>query len=153
MGPCKVLYREALQGLTGPAGWYRAVPDPPLTHGRPSYPRPPTPPLPCREGIPGPASLSGVPLLEQRAGWVVPGITTRYTHPLYPPRHRSHPTDRCRTHCRARPGTLRTCTYDRFGTVLGEPRGVRTQPRFRVPDWFILYLMFTRPFDWVSEVN
>ena len=45
--------------------------------------------------------------------------------------------------------TTGTCTYDRFDTLVGEPRGIEhsryigSQAGLMSADWF------TRPFDWV----
>ena len=95
----------------------------PNTAGHASSPY--SPPLQVPAGPSGPASL-GVGT-SSRGGWVVlPGIAHPYTHPVYPP-------------CIPRPvptvdstadvdGSPRACTYDRFGHLVGEPRGSRTHP-------------------------
>ena len=115
---------------------------------------PPHHSAPCR-GY-GPAPLGGWTLrLSDLGSWVVPGIATlvptRYTHPVYPPRH---PPDTAR---RAHPGpttvhgTLRTCTYDRFRPVLGEPRGVEYSAVSGSQTGLYCIYRFTRPFDWVLD--
>ena len=37
-------------------------------------------------------------------------------------------------------GTADACTYDRFWEAVGEPRGLRTHPGFRVPGWLYTVL-------------
>ena len=73
-------------------------------------------------------------------------VPLRYTHPVrtYPyvgvtGQHEGY----------TGPGHRGTCTYDRFGHAVGEPRGIRTHIGFRVPGWFMSQGGFTRPFDWV----
>ena len=57
-------------------------------------------------------------------------LPTLYTHPVPP--MPVHPADGC------------TSVNSHFWTLVGEPRGVRTQPVYRVPGWFIpLYEVYT----------
>ena len=111
-----------------------AGPTPPPS---PSTPGPRTPPTPGPVGLPGPASLgaSGV-LLEQLGagcrvtGWVYPCTRDPYTRPWYLPGPVCTPLAHPVLHARAPWNT-------RFEHPVGEPRGMRTHSRFRVPDWFI----------------
>ena len=123
-------YREAwLARLTGPAGWYLGAVPPPS----PVRPGPPPHPLQPLWGFRGPlrwvAHGSSSSSVAGCTGIALP-IPTRYTHPVYthpvpyPPRRR-----RCTHHDEH----ARTCHNTRFGTPVGEPRGVRTHPGFRVP--------------------
>ena len=119
----------------------------------PSNARPQNPPTPAPTGLPGPASLVLGP--PRAAGCLVagyyPGPPTRIPTPVYPPWYptRYAPTSAPSPVHTAGYGTTGTCTYDRFWTPRGEPRGIRTHPYFRVPGWFIPVGWFTRPFDWV----
>ena len=38
--------------------------------------------------------------------------------------------------------------YDRFETLVGEPRGVRTQPYLGSQTGLLTLRLFTRPYDW-----
>ena len=104
------------------------------------------PTLPCRGG-PAPCGRwsAGTDLSASRwLGVHTPALPTRCTHPVYPPWYPPGPSHTELMHHTTVAGTPRTCTYDRFGDSVGEPRGVRTQPCFRVPDWFILrYEVYT----------
>ena len=89
------------------------------THPASDPPCPWAGPAPC-----GRWSAGG--LLEQSG---LAGCTTPVYPPVLPTRYTRLGTgqgevDRCRTHCRALRGTTGTCTYGRFGPVIGEPRGV-----------------------------
>ena len=106
---------------TGPAGWSRSRPRRIRSPGSRNPPTPPpagaTGPAPLVPG-PSPSSRLGVPVLP------LP-YPPRYTHPVYPPgpvpaSHGSHVT------AGTVRGTRGTCTYGRFETVVGEPRGMRT---------------------------
>ena len=89
-------------------------------------------PLHPLQGVPGPASLSGLARYGSLGSWVVP----RYYHPVYPPwYHTRYPLHRpTLSSCTTPPGhgTTGTCTYGRFGTTVGEPRGIRTHTFLRV---------------------
>ena len=120
-GPCK--------GPTGPGGWVWV---PPPSPGAPELHVPPTPAL---AGPTGPASL----YMDLSPGcWV----GTRYyplpvpTQPCTTPGTPSRPAPVLCTVWTS-PGTAGAVGYDRFEDTVGEPRGVGTQPYFRVPDWFI----------------
>ena len=101
-------------------------------------PRPPTPPP---AGLRGPLRCRGLLSGVGPGMSVGPGIT----HPVYtlpvPPIYPSQaPTDTARPrHARPDhgPGTPRTCTYDHFETVLGEPRGAEYRRVSGSRDWFI----------------
>ena len=119
---------------TGPAGWYiPSRPTVPSTSAQPPYP-----PTPAHAGLPGPASLVGF-WAPRAAGWVLPGIATRYTHPYtHPvPPMPVHPADGC------------TMRNSHFWTLVGEPRGIKNTlvsgSRAGIYPWVGL----TRPFDWV----
>ena len=122
-------YREGTGTRPGPQGGTWEPSQPPV---RPLHPTTHSAPL---QGATGPAPLSGL-LLEQ-CGWVYryspphypPGISTPGT-PLVPVRrsHGSHVTAGTGT------GATGACTYGCFWTSVGEPRGIRTQPYFRVRD-------------------
>ena len=96
------------------------------------------PPLQAPAGPSGPASLylEPSPSSGSLSGWV-PGIAHPGTHPYtrsqYPPGPH-HPPVTCTTPVTS---TLGTCTYDRFSTPVGEPRGSRTHPALRVPGRYI----------------
>ena len=105
--------------------------------------RPPDHPLRTPAGSYGARFAVWDPPCEQRAGWVLPrALPTRYTHPVIPhpgtPRTRTPP---CTTRLPA--GT------PVFRTRVGEPRGTRTQPVIGSLAGYLVYLRFTRPFDWV----
>ena len=97
-----------------------------------------------------------VPLPEQtRAGWVYPVLPTRYTHPYRTPRpvQPLRPSPRCTSTLVA--VTLGTCTYGRFETLVGEPRGLEYRGVLRVltvfsTDWFytVLHLIMTETCIW-----
>ena len=110
---------------------------------RARYVRPPltTHSSPCR-GFRGPPSAVRGGLLEQRAGWVVPGIAPPCTHPVYPPcLHLGSHSLRC-------PGAWHgarvagACTYGRFWTRVGEPRGSRTHSGYGSQTGYIQLLRF-----------
>ena len=84
-------------------------------------------------------SLCSLVLLRLSAvvGWLGTRYTLRYTHPYTRPQYPPGAIPSAVHRCYRVPGTVRACAYDRSGPVLGEPRGSRTQPVFRVPDWFI----------------
>ena len=76
-----------------------------------------------------------------------------YTHPVYPPWY-IHPVypGPIPTLYPPAVGTMSTradTANSQFWTPVGEPRGIRTQPVSGSQGWFILYMVFTRPFDWV----
>ena len=92
------------------------------------------PPIPHHsrplQGLPGPLRWGWVPQGSARAvagctGIALPG-THRYTHPVYPPRYPPDPPDMHTAADRDQHEHRGACTYDRFGTRVGEPRGVRT---------------------------
>ena len=100
-------------GSTGPAGW---VPDVPWDTHPALYP-----PTPALAGLPGPASLVQ-DLLARQLG------STRYsppaTHPVpIPHPGTTHPAP-LYPHTAMVHHTLTACTYGRFDTDVGEPRGV-----------------------------
>ena len=110
-------YREGWQGQTdrAPQGWYLG-PSPPPSPCWPTLPGRPGPVTTHSSpdsGLPGPASLSQDP---PRACWV-----GGYYPP--PPTHLYRTTRARRTTCRQQCGA-----DSRFDTVVGEPRGTRTQP-------------------------
>ena len=112
------------------------------------------PPTPAPVGLPGPAPLSGLRFTVMDPGYrYVPVLPTRYTHPAYPPWYRTQPSRTVAASCTTLSGHPRTCTYDRFWTPEGEPRGVRTQPVLGSQAGSNLYIRFTRPFDWVLLRN
>ena len=134
------MYREG-QALDrpGPEGgtWGPPTPHAMTTHSRPL------------QGLPGPASLS---LLGGLFGVLDPVLPTRYTHPActhpYPV-----PSLHRRTAAHRRPSTApRTCTYDQFGTPVGEPRGIEHTANSGSQTGLYRLLRFTRPFDWVMVV-
>ena len=43
--------------------------------------------------------------------------------------------------------------YDRFEDLVGEPRGVGTQPVIGSQAGYYPFVRFTRPFDWVLTSN
>ena len=112
---------------------------------------PPTHSSPC--GASGARSAGGfAPRAVWDLGGWVPGITPPVPTPVYPhpvpTRPAPHrPTPSSCTTPRVR-GTTGTCTYDRFKTRVGEPRGTEhtrvsgPQAGLYLGDWF------TRPFDW-----
>ena len=110
------------RGPTGPAGWYRTRP------AAGTRTRPHDHPLQALQALRGPLRCHGTSL---RGCWVVPGIALPVPHPVYPPRYTppSHRTGS--TADKDHWETTRTCTYGRFGTLVGEPRGLRTHPVFR----------------------
>ena len=118
--------REGTAGdRPGPKGGLGACPPSPV---RPSYSDHPL--QPC--GLPGPAPLS---LYLSSSSWLGTRYTPPSTHPLYPsqvPTRCTAPLDVAAVGYWV---SLGACTYDRFEDVLGEPRGLRTHPVFRVPDW------------------
>ena len=66
---------------TGPEGWGYDRPGPPFARA-PGYH-----PLPPLQGVRGPLRC----ILDlSPSSWVVPGIATQYTHPVYPPQY-THP--------------------------------------------------------------
>ena len=98
---------------TGP---HPGRPDPAPHHSRPL------------QGLPGP--LRWVLLGSSSGSWVLGGWVL---HPVYPPGYppciptsTGTPTTRMSwlVHTTHGPGTPRTCTYGRFWTAVGEPRGV-----------------------------
>ena len=102
-----------------------------------------------------------IPLPEQS---VLAGCTrvlpSRYTHPYRTPRpvQACWPSPRCTSTPVA--VTTGTCTYDRFDTPVGEPRGPEYTPYFRVPtvfstDWFIdvLHLIMRQTGVWDGLSN
>ena len=124
----------------GPAGVVLTVP--PTRTSVQAYPTHSRP----LQGLPGPAPLGMPSLLEQRAGWVVPGIALPGTHPVHPPGTHLGPVPTL-------PCTKLTVQYtvpnSCFRDTVGEPRGMRTHPCFRVPDGYIQLfkvMRFTRPF-------
>ena len=107
----------------------------------------PYPPTPAPSGLPGPASLVGPLQVLTLACSVDPGITTRYTHPVIPrPVHPSCPTP---SSCTTPPCsvTTGTCTYDRFESPVGEPRGVEYTHVSGSRAGLYLCSGITRPFD------
>ena len=126
-----------------PEGWVRGA-------AHTGYVRLPGTTTPAPVGLPGPLRCPWDPPRAKRLG-STPCTHPPYTHPVYPPCIPTpvHPPDMHTAADRDQYGTSGTCTYDRFQDLVGEPRGVRTQPVFRVPGWFILVLRFRRPFDWV----
>ena len=92
----------------------------------------------------GPASLEHGPSSSSVLGTGIPlPLPTQSPYPPCIPTLYTHPTTTSST-CRARP-------YSRFWTVVGEPRGVGTQPVIGSQAGYIGILRFTRPFDWVSD--
>ena len=104
------------------------------------------PPTPARWASGARSAVSGLRLVSGPGCWVLPRYTHPYTHPLYPP---VYPPCTVAASCTTPSGHPRTCTYDRFGHPVGEPRGMGTQPVYRVPAVKYSILWFTRPFDWV----
>ena len=131
--------REGLQGPTGLGGWVGGWAD---VLGSVPWALCMFPPLQPPAGTSGPASLEHAPLGVGTLALGGPGIT----HPVYPPWY--HPYTRTWDQPdTARPrharldhgtGTPGTCTYGRFETPVGEPRGIKHTRVFRVPGWFIL---------------
>ena len=106
------------------------------------------PPLQAPAGPYGPASLDHAPLY---GGWVVPGITIPYTHPVPIPQYHTPPVHPCTPTTSPRDRAPRACTYDSFEDTVGEPRGVEysqvsgSRTGLWTLDWF------TRPFDWFND--
>ena len=91
------------------------------------FARPCRPPTPAPwQGLLGSASLSAGSPRAKWAGWVTPVLPTRYTHPAIPPRYHTPPPTPLCPHTTAVHHTPTACTYDRFWTSVGEPRGVNT---------------------------
>ena len=122
-------------------------------HGtvRPLHPAHPLRPL---QGLRGPLRWQG--LLPEQSGlagytpYYPPGIPTRIpvicrTRPV----QHAWPSPRCTSTLAAvTPGTR---TYDRFGHLVGEPRGVEYRSIFRVQDGILNgsgFNGFTRDYDW-----
>ena len=83
-----------------------------------------------------------------RGGWVVPGIALPIPHPVYPPWYHTRPRTPLHAHTTTVHHTPRARTYGRFWIPVGEPRGVEYRPSLGSQAGIILYLEFTRPFDW-----
>ena len=89
----------------------------------------------------------------QRGRWA--GSTPRYTHPVYPPGIPTwyhtpvpHVTAARVHHGHGTPGT---CTYDRFGQYVGEPRGVEHSPYLGSRTGYIQLFSFIWP--WVGPFS
>ena len=102
-------------------------------HGtvRPSHV--PTHSGPCR---PYGARFAGTCLSPSKEGslggpWVLPTRTTHLARPHPTPGAWRTPTVDSTADV---DGTTAPCTYDRFGTIVGEPRGTRTHPGYTGPD-------------------
>ena len=119
-----------------PQGWYRSRTG---AHGS-QYVRLPDTTHSSPPGASGARSAVSGTLLEQSgtplgSTPVLPTLVpTQYTHPGTPqaPPH----VTAARVHHGHR--VTGTCTYDRFQTVQGEPRGIRTHPVFRVPGPYLV---------------
>ena len=132
----------AFPGREGPVqGGTRRVPTGPRRGGTGPGRAPeayPTHSRPCA----GPSGARFAGYASPRAAWLGTGITPppylpgpipRYTHPVpYPPVTRTTPVT----------STTGACTYDRFWDTVGEPRGLRTHARFRVPDGLYTVIYF-----------
>ena len=128
---------QGARGDRAPQGWYLG---PAHAAGTSVHPRPPTP-APCRS-LRGPLRCLGFPprAVAGYRYYPPPVPTQSHTHPVYPPGTPSRV--QCSLH-------VHSARYSRSGTHVGEPRGIRTQPLSGSHGCFILYLRFTRPFDWV----
>ena len=121
-----------------------------------------------REGVAHPASdpPPGAQGPVPCGHWSAGGLSARYRgrwvvlHPVYPPDIPTRIpvlgpyTARCPSpRCTSTPvrGSPETCTYDRFETRVGEPRGVEHGPLFRSRTGYIQLYRFTRPFDWFQD--
>ena len=128
-----------------PKGWVRTYQGPMVTvqRGR-SVPHPLQPPA----GASGARSAGNCPC----GCWTWHVGTPRITHPVYPPGY-THPGTRlgphtddlssCMHHTTVR-GTTGACTYGRFWSTVGEPRGIEYRRVSGSPYWFIdLRLVYT----------
>ena len=110
---------------------------------RPSSRRPPTP---------APYRASGA---RSAVFWTSPRAVAGYRYYPSPGTHPSHthpgthPAPPFCASCTPGYGTPGTCTYDRFRTRVGEPRGIEHRPVSGSRPVKYSYLSFTRPFDWV----
>ena len=139
--------REGPQGPTGPTGWVGGWADVQTgPRGRPQIPTHST--LPAG-GLRGPLRWY---LGPRGSGPLALGdlvLPTRYTHPVHPCLYPGpvHPPDQCTVWTMH--GTTGTCTYDRFETRVGEPRGIGTHPYSGSQAGYTRFRGITRPFDWV----
>ena len=118
--------REGLQGRTDRARRVGAGPSPPTVS---QYVRLPGTTTPGPAGLTGPLRCTWDP--PRAACWVVPRdpvLPTRYTHPVSPPRYTPYPPTPLYPHTATAHYTLTACTYDRFETSVGEPRGIKNTP-------------------------
>ena len=116
------------------------------------------PTLPPAGGGPVPCGHWLAARTSARAGWlgdlVLPTrLPTRYTHPGTAPGPLHGPSDMLVPGTNTVYGHPRTCTYDRFWSTVGEPRGLEHTPVSGSRTGYIQLLRFARPFDWVSAKN
>ena len=114
------------------------------------------PPSPCAPGpryhpLRPPAGAYGARFAvsgTSPGSWVVPRYSPSCTHPVYPPWY-THPARTWGLHgshvtAGTVAGVLGACTYGRFETPVGEPRGMRTQPVLGSPAGYIqLFEVYT----------
>ena len=119
------------------------------------HPDHPLHPPPAGEGFRGPLRCQGLLVVSDLGCRWAPVLPTRITHPVYPtlvpPWDRTPPADMLVPGTNTVYRSLGSCTYGRFWDGLGEPRGVEYRPVSGSRDWFIQYLRFTRPFDWIID--
>ena len=135
--------RATAGGPTGPGGWDW---DRPRRRTPGDASSPPDHPLQPLQGLRGPLRCLGTP--PRAAGWV-PGITPPAPTPVPIPHPYTLPLTPPYPHTTTVHHTLTACTYGRFGIPVGEPRGVEYQLSLGSQAGILLYLGFTRPFDWV----